>query len=133
MLLVAMMVDQFTMTKKKIHSDFHQMNLSSHSKKRRKTVKWLNVRKISNSEYGRRIDQREKAVCVKYVKPILNLHNWPSTQKFKAKLRLQRQQVLRFPLKDQRIERTVGSSSRKSVRCFWCNKCWRQNKKKLRG
>ena len=35
-------------------------------------------------------------------------------------------------LKDQRIRRIGGNLLRKSVKCFWCNRCLKLNKKKLR-
>jgi len=95
--------------KKRIHSNFHQMNLSLPLKRQKKIEKSLIVRKINNLEYGRRIGQQEKDVCAKYVKLISSLLSWPLIQRFKAKSMLLRQQVLPSQLKDQRTEKIVGN------------------------
>jgi len=68
----------------------------------------LRGRKINNSEYGRRIDQREKAVSEKFVKLTLSLHNWQLIQRFKVRLMLPRQLVSPFLLKDLKTGKIAG-------------------------
>ena len=110
MLVVSAMQDRSTVVRKKrIHSNFHQMNLSLPLKRQKEIEKSLIVRKINNFEYGRRIDQQEKAAYAKYVKLISSLLSWPSIQRFKAKSMLLRLQVLPFQLKDQRTKKIVGN------------------------
>ena len=118
--------------KKRTHLSFHQMSLYSPSKRRKKIEKSLSVKKINNLESGKRIDPLEKVACAKFVKLILNQPNLPSTQRYKVKLMLLRQQASRFQSKDQRTEKIVGNLLKRNVRCFWCSRCSKLNKRKSR-
>ena len=117
----------------KTHSSCLLMNWYLLSKRPKRTGKLSKERKINNFEYGRKTDQPGKVVWGKFVRQISSQPSLQLTLKFRAKSMWQRQLVSLFLSRDQRIEKIDGNLLRRNVKCSWCNRCWRPNKKKLKG